>query len=177
MDPEAQRRDTQRAGPPSGEWDDLPPRNEFWILEEAEARLRKDFPNLLERLKTVTADGRYNNFFTVNAAEHSITTEALVEILEQNASSILPETELALKFEKRLIEKVVAFSMRPIEEQKLIRRVFPFVDPFLLGRAYQAALIRAQDVVWSLQQPSVYYDEVLPKLGVPEVAPGKGHRK
>jgi hypothetical protein len=53
------------------------------------------------------------------AAEHAITVEALVEMIESDLSgdaSSPPEGELDADFRRRVIEKVKAFSKRPITE-------------------------------------------------------------
>src|SRR5262249_39088493 len=129
MDPEEQKKESPVGAQSLSEWADLPPRNQFWIMEEAESRLRDNFPSLLARLKQATSDSKSDNSFENYAAEHFLTAEALVELLEASNGETLLETSLQSELQKRVIEKVKQFSARPDLERELIKRVYTELDP------------------------------------------------
>jgi hypothetical protein len=163
-----QARENNRSSASPEESTSLPPApKEFWILEDAERRLRTHFPNLLKGLEGLRSHCDIS--YIELAAEHPITAEALIETLDSGGDLSagrpkLTESGLDSEFRQRVIDKVKAFAERPAPERELMKQVYHDIDPDRIALAHKHRLIPDDDVVWALQQAPVYFSVVLPKL-------------
>jgi len=133
-----------------------------------EELLERHFSLILQRLKDVTKAFPVEYTIISACATHVLSAEALVEALESNLKSQNPD---ALTYERlrkdhqdRVLLKVKDFSKRPSEERDLINKVYRYTNVSLILLGYEHNLIDAYDVVFALEMPQSFEEDVLPKL-------------